>query len=264
MELVWSTPDLDQFSETELDDLLKHLSRNEFIGIEPLYTDNPQFDSKKLKRLLQKNDQRIVGLRTGGIIIKHGVSFSHPDKTVRAKAIKLFYDAIHYASNVGARLLLVGLLQGRLLPSQSYKNAREFISECLIGCAHESEKYQIIICLEAVNRFLLGYHSKSEEIIGLLKEIDLPNVKLLLDTFHMNIEENCIEATLISAAPWLTHMHFADNNRLIPGRGSINFHRIMKVLKAINYQGYISIESDDSDWYTSITNSSKLLLPFLN
>jgi 5-keto-L-gluconate epimerase len=264
MRLVWSTPEIDHFNDTELDSLFNHLSINGFVGIEPLYSNAPQFDSKILKRLLQKNEQRIIGLRTGGIALKHGVSFSNPDKSVRIKAINLFYDAIHYASDIGAPLLLVGLLQGRLLPSQSYQEARKYISDCLIDCAKEAEEHQIVICLEAINRFLLGYHSKADEVIGLLKEINLPNVKLLLDTFHMNIEESCIEATLITSASQLRHIHFADNNRLIPGRGSINFYRIARVLKAIDYQGFISIESDDSDWFASISESSKLLLPLIS
>jgi hypothetical protein len=49
MKLVWSTPEIDQFSDPEIDNLLNHLSVNGFVGIEPFYSNDPQFDSNKLK-----------------------------------------------------------------------------------------------------------------------------------------------------------------------------------------------------------------------
>jgi len=264
MKLVWSTPEIDQFTYKELDDLLRHLNANGYIGIEPMYSTKPLFELNILKNSLLINGQKVIGLRTGGIAIKHGVSFSNPDAAIREKAIEQFFGAVRYAAELSAPLLLVGLLQGKISPSQSYQDARKNIIECLTICAREAAKSHITIGLEAINRFMLGYHTKSEEIIGVLKEINMPNVKLLLDTFHMNIEESCMEETLITSAPWLTHVHLADNNRLIPGRGSINFVRIMKILKAMNYQGYVSIESEDDDWFVSISESSRLLLPLIS
>jgi sugar phosphate isomerase/epimerase len=264
MKLIWSTPEIDQFTGKELDDLLKHLNANGFAGIEPMYSTKPIFNLDTLKELLTSNDQRVIGLRTGGIALKFGVSFSNPDEIVREKAVELFFGSIKFAKDIGASLLLVGLLQGKLAPSQNYRDARRNIIECLTKCAREAEKFHLTIGLEAINRFMLGYHTKSEEIIGLLKEINMPNVKLLLDTFHMNIEESCMEETLITSAPWLTHIHLADNNRLSPGRGNINFVRIVKVLKATKYEGFVSIESDDNDWLASISESSRLLLPLIS
>lgn len=264
MKLIWSTPEIDQFTDKELDDLLNHLNSNGFAGIEPMYSTKPLFDLDKLKELLTSNDQKVIGLRTGGIALKFGVSFSNPDASIREQAVKHFFGSIQFAKEIGAPLLLVGLLQGKLSTSQSYLDARKNIIECITRCALEAEKFHITIGLEAINRFMLGYHTKAEEIIELLKEINIPNVKLLLDTFHMNIEESCMEETLITSAPWLTHIHLADNNRLIPGRGTINFVRIVKVLKAMKYKGFISIESDDNDWLASISESSRLLLPLIS
>ncbi len=80
----------------------------------------------------------------------------------------------------------------------------------------------------------------------------------------MNMEESCMEETFIASSPWLVHVHLSDNNRRSPGRGSLNFARIIKVLGVINYAGYVSIESDDADWFAAIAESSKLLLPLIN
>jgi sugar phosphate isomerase/epimerase len=192
------------------------------------------------------------------------VSFSDPDSTIRGQAVEYFLDSISFASELNSPLLLVGLLQGRLSPTLPYADARKNIIECLTQCAAQAARSHITIGLEPVNRFLLGYHAKADEIIELIKEINLLNVRLLLDTYHMNMEESCMEETLISYAPWLVHVHLSDNNRRIPGRGSIDFARIIKVLKAINYQGYVSIEADDDDWFAAISASSRLLLPLFS
>lgn len=264
MKLAWSTPEIDEFNENELEELLKHLKANIFSGIEPLFSSRPNFDPVKLKQLLRANDQEIIGFRTGGIAMKHRVSFSDPDPSVRERAIEHFFSAIQYATDFDVPLLLVGLLQGQRSPSQPYPAVRKNIIECLIRCASQAAKNQITLGLEPVNRYLLGYHATANEIIELIKEINLPNIRLLLDTYHMNMEERCMEETLIASSPWLVHVHLSDNNRHSPGRGSLNFSRILKVLEAINYKGYVSIESDDADWFAAIAESSKLLLPLIN
>lgn len=264
MQLIWSTPEIDSFSEVELDKLLHHLSENGFSGIEPIFSGTPQLEIKILKQLLDNHKQKIIGLRTGGITLKHEVSFSHPDENIREQAINYFKEAIQYGSDVGASLLLTGLIQGKISPSWSFQDARKNIHKCLVACANEAQKFGSEIDLEAVNHFELGYHSKAQEVIEFIKQINQPNVKLLLDTFHMNMEERCIEETLILSAPYLSHMHFADNNRRIPGRGSIDFRRIVRTLQALNYQGCISIESNDEDWEAAIMESANYLLPMLN
>lgn len=263
MKLVWSTPEIDQFSDQEFEKLLKHLRSNGFDGIEPMYYSRPNFEIHHLKDLLDANGQKVVGLRTGGIAAKYEVSFSSPDQTIREKAVNHFIEAIHYAEDLETPLLLVGLLQGRLSSEQNYQDARKNIIDCLVRCAETAAKSNITIGLEAINRFTLGYHSKAEQIIELLREMNAPNIRLLLDTFHMNIEESCLEETLILSAPWLGHVHLADNNRLAPGRGNLDFVRIIKILKALDYQGYISIESDDYDWFPAISDVSRLLLPLI-
>ena len=263
MKLAWSTREIDQFTDAEFGVLLKTLNENGFAGIEPLYSSKPEFAANKLNQL-QKYDQKIIGFRSGGIAAKYGVSFCSPDPKVRAQAVGHFTNLIHYASEIGVQLLLLGLLQGKLSPSQTYPEARHNIVECLEKCAYQAAKSQVTIGLEPVNHFLLDYHTKSENIIGLIKDLNMPNIGLLLDTYHMNLEEDSIEETLVSAAPWLIHVHFADDNHEIPGKGTLNFSSFVKSLKEINYQGYVSVEVDDADWMTSIPACSKLLLPLIS
>jgi len=81
-----------------------------------------------------------------------------------------------------------------------------------------------------------------KEGMAFIDKIGMPNVGLLADTFHMNIEEVSMYESIVEAKDYITHVHFADSNRWAPGYGHLDFQKIVKTLKEINYQGYVSAE----------------------
>jgi sugar phosphate isomerase/epimerase len=98
----------------------------------------------------------------------------------------------------------------------------------------------IKLVLEPLNRYSTPYCCNYENAKVLLNGCD--NLFLMLDTFHMNIEEDVFSDTIIESQNKLAHMHFADNNRKMPGHGHIDFVSIIMALKSINYKGFISFE----------------------
>ncbi len=68
-----------------------------------------------------------------------------------------------------------------------------------------------------------------------------------MDTFHMNIEEDSIEQAIMKSRGLLRHMHFADDNRKMPGYAHINFQEVVKGLKNVDYNQYISFEPKLTD-----------------
>ena len=79
--------------------------------------------------------------------------------------------------------------------------------------------------------------------MDLIDEIGVPSLKLLPDTFHMNIEEDCIDLALRRAQDYIGYVHFADSNRMVPGKGHINFVKILETLADIGYAGYVTVEA---------------------
>ncbi|HDH06822.1 MAG TPA: sugar phosphate isomerase/epimerase, partial [Thermoproteales archaeon] len=75
-----------------------------------------------------------------------------------------------------------------------------------------------------------------------LRDINSPSLKLLLDTFHMNIEEPLIEESIKKAGKKIGHFHVADSNRLAPGMGHLDFKSIIGSLKETGYEGFLSAE----------------------
>jgi sugar phosphate isomerase/epimerase len=98
------------------------------------------------------------------------------------------------------------------------------------------------LVLEVINRYELTYLNTAKDALELIKAVDSPNLKLHLDTFHMNIEEPNMIESILKAKDYIAHVHFADSNRWAPGCGHINFPEIIKTLQQINYGGAISAE----------------------
>jgi len=102
--------------------------------------------------------------------------------------------------------------------------------------------YGIQLLLEPLNRYTTPFCTTTKEAIYIADQINQENFGLLLDTFHMNIEEDSIEDAIMESGGLLRHTHFADNNRKMPGSAHINFQSIIKSLNTIGYNKYISFE----------------------
>ncbi len=108
--------------------------------------------------------------------------------------------------------------------------------------AKTAENYGIDMCLEVVNRFETHILNTAEEGLRFCEQVDSPNVKLLLDTFHMNIEEDNIADAIRLAGNRLGHLHVGEGNRKLPGMGSLPWHEIGSALREIGYDAGVVME----------------------
>src|ERR671925_922199 len=105
--------------------------------------------------------------------------------------------------------------------------------------------YGIQLVLEPLNRYSTPYCATAKDAIAITQQVD--SLGVLLDTFHMNIEEDLFKEAIQSSRKFLRHMHFADNNRKMPGFAHIDFSTIVKSLNGIDYDGFISFEPNIAD-----------------
>lgn len=105
-----------------------------------------------------------------------------------------------------------------------------------------AEDYGVTYCVEAVNRFESCVINTAQEALDYVADIESDNISILLDTYHMNIEENNIGAAIRLVGDKLGSFHTGDNNRRAPGRGHIDFDEVFKALADINYKGRIVSE----------------------
>ena len=105
-----------------------------------------------------------------------------------------------------------------------------------------AEEYGVVYCVEAVNRYEGCVINTAQEALDYVSQVDSKNIGVLLDTYHMNIEESNIGDAIRLVGDKLSSFHTGDNNRRCPGRGHIDFDEIFKALSDINYQGRIVSE----------------------
>ncbi len=97
-------------------------------------------------------------------------------------------------------------------------------------------------CLEVLNRFEGYLLNTAAEAKKFVEEVDTPAVKIMLDTFHMNIEEDSITDAILLAGDKLGHFHVGENNRRLPGKGGLNWHAVGCALRSIGYDKAVVME----------------------
>lgn len=100
----------------------------------------------------------------------------------------------------------------------------------------------ITLCLEVLNRFETNLINTCDEGIAFCRDVDRSNVKLLLDTFHMNIEEDDFIGAIEKAGDLLGHVHVGENNRKLPGQGTLPWTEMGEALRKIGYSGAVVME----------------------
>lgn len=161
---------------------------------------------------------------------------------------------IEYLNRIVER---VGYMDGQIISGVSYagwgcvpKNDLSGNKEPIVQRSMDSmrkvvktaEDYGVTYCVEVVNRFEGCVLNTAEEAVAYVNQIDAPNIGILLDTYHMNIEENSFREAILTAGDKLLGFHTGDNNRRCPGRGHIDFDEIFAALAEIGYKGRIVSE----------------------
>lgn len=157
------------------------------------------------------------------------------------KYLKAIMDKVHY---MGGKIISGVSYAGWGVPEGNFE--RERLLENSIASMRElvktAEEYEITYAVEAVNRFEGVVLNTAEQAVEYVKAVDSPNMGVLLDTYHMNIEENNIGDAIRKVGALLVGFHTGENNRTAPGRGHLDWDEIFEALADVNYRGRIVSE----------------------
>ena len=245
LRLGWACPALDTLPAEVLTGLLDAVAAAGYEGIEPMIALPYAMPAPALQRLLYSRGLRLVGLRTGAIVRERGLTLSASTPGLRACAVSALIEVIHYGARFGHPKVLVGLLQGRLEPGITLEQALDWVAEGLSRAAREAADLGIEIDLEPINRHELGYQRTVAEVLALIRRVAAPNLRLLVDTYHMHLEEKDVAGALALAGPHLGHVHLADSNRRAPGMGELDFGVLLRAIAETNYCETMTVECDE-------------------
>lgn len=211
-----------------------------FDGVELALKRVDEINVSRLDRLLKNNDIAVSCISTGQVFADGGLAITHPSPQKRHEVKVILKEMIDLASDYGRNVNL-GRVRGGIGNSTQEQTEEIFVDSARELCKYALNK-NVTIVLEPVNRYEIDFINSVDEGVRLLRLIDMPNMKLMPDVFHMNIEDITIGGELSRNIDYIGYIHFADSNRKAPGWGHINFDDIFKDLLLADYDGWISVE----------------------
>ncbi|MFX0033812.1 MAG: sugar phosphate isomerase/epimerase family protein [Candidatus Hodarchaeota archaeon] len=243
---------------TDLCALLKPLRYN---GIELSLLEPEKINVTDLLEVVQSYQIKIPALGTGSTFLRFGYSFGDIEESIRKKAIERMKNYIEFARETESKVI-IGLIRGRYRFNNNPKKERLNIISSLKECCWIAQNNEVELLFEPINQFEIDSFNTIAQSLELLKEIRSDNLKLLIDSFHIYLEEEpgFIWEDLKEVAPLVGHLHLADTNRRAPGSGHFDFKTFLGIFKTSGYDGFASIETIMKPSFEEVArNSSEYL-----
>ena len=166
------------------------------------------------------------------------------DSACRVRGIRFYCDLFPRLQKLGIKTLAGHFLNAEPIFPVSKNRETELMrgAESISQIGRCAAEYGISINIEIVNRFESHLLNTAQQGVAFAKEVGLSNVKLTLDTVHMNIEEDSFYQALTTAGNYLGHVHLCENNRRLPGKGKMPWLEIRDALFQIGYKGIMTME----------------------
>ena len=217
-------------------------SRYGFDGIEVHLRDPHDVDWEEMVELSRRYSLPVTTLGTGMAAGMDGLTFTDPAAGIRIRAVERVKEHIRLAARLGSAVT-IGVLNGRLGRNlEQAAQGREHHLACLKECCHAAADAGVSLLLEPLNRYECDWFNTTADALSIIAQLGFANLKYLADTFHMNIEEENIAASMRRAGSVLGYIHLVDSNRCGPGQGHLPFGEVLNALVDVGYDGYLSLE----------------------
>ena len=171
----------------------------------------------------------------------------HSDESIRKNGMEYVRHCIDAAKTVGAKNVIGPLYSAVGRTWQQTDDERKRDVDLLVGQLKELSKYagdrDVGLAVEPLNRFETSFINLSSQAIEVVDRVDHPACGILLDTFHMNIEERSIGDAIRAAGSRVGQLHMCENDRGAPGSGHVPWTEVAQAIRDIKFDGPLVIES---------------------
>jgi sugar phosphate isomerase/epimerase len=233
-----------------------HLSTHNWMRAEPLETtlarirqlgyqsieisgEPTQYPTAPTKKLLQE-----YGIRCwGAVTLTLGErNLAAKDSAQRAKSVAYVKSVVQMVSELGGEIItIVPATVGKVVPESSPENEWAWVRDGLKEVYELAAGLGIRMAIEPLNRFETYFINRADQAVAMADAVG-PGCGVCLDAFHMNIEEKDLLGAILNTGRRIYDFHVADNNRLAPGQGSLDWRAITGALKETGYTGALTAE----------------------
>ena len=228
-------------------DHIKYINKVADIGYDIL-----EFQAQPLLEMTDDEMREIKGVAddrelelTYSLGLDPAFDVSSADENIRRRGIEYLKRIVEKVGFMDGKIISGVSYAGWGTPTYIIDNKTDLVNrsiESMREIVKTAEDYDVTYCVEAVNRFESAVINTAQEALNYIACVESKNIGVLLDTYHMNIEENSIGDAIRLVGDKLVNFHTGENNRSAPGRGHINWNEIFKALSDISYHGRIVSE----------------------
>jgi sugar phosphate isomerase/epimerase len=221
-----------------LETTLDRIARQGYDALEIQGTPE-DYNTTKVRKMLQDRGLSCWGSVT---LMMGDRNLIAKDKQQRAKSVQYVKDIITMVAELeGEMVSVVPGTVGKIVPDGRPEEEWQWAVESMKQCYEFAEQAGIKLGIEPINRFETYFINRGAQALALAEAVG-ENCGVCLDIFHMNLEESDPMAAIRQVGDRLVGFHVADNNRMAPGMGTIDFAKAVAVLKVIGYDGALSVE----------------------
>lgn len=227
------------YGDEPLEKSLQRLSKFGYDGVE-IPGEPKKINAKRVRELLEKN-----GLGASSICGLYSTErdLTSSDAGTRRNAVQYVKNCAKFASDIGAEIVIVvPTAVGKTKPEKEREKEWKWAVSGIKEAGQYAGDLGVILAVEPINRFETYMVNRAEQAERLAREVALDNVKIMVDTFHMNIEEASPSNAIKKFGEKIVHVHLADNTRAPPGKGNTDFESIFNALKTVGYDRYLAME----------------------
>lgn len=234
--LLWTTHVTDEHYG-----ILEQLKSYGYDGVEiPIF----DMDVTAYEKLGAKCDE--LGLeRTAVTVCGADANPASPDAAIRNAGAEHIKSAVDICQALGAKLMCGPFHSaiGEFSGAGPTEDELKWSQETLTKAAEHAQTADVTLGLEYLNRFECYLLNSAVDTASYVRAVDHPNLRMMYDTFHANIEEKQVEDAIKACAPVTCHVHISENDRSTPGEGHVEWDATFRALKETGYDGWMVVEA---------------------
>lgn len=236
---LWTSP----FQTSDIDEIFPKIAAMGFNAVE-IAVENPELiDGEAVRVGLEKHGLKAVICGAFGPTR----DLTHEDPSIHQNCFKYIEECLDlcvlWNIPVFAGPMYSAVGKARMVSADQREIEWQLAVKNLRTACDMAQQRGVRLALEPLNRFESDLVNTAEDVIKLVNDIDHPAVGILLDGFHMNIEERDIATAIKRCSDKLLHVQVSENYRGTPGTGQTRWDAFSEGLNAINYKGIVAIES---------------------
>lgn len=224
-----------------LEDSFRALSELGYDGVEFMTLNPGELSVDEIKRLEERYGLKVVLVCTGEIFGQLGLSYADPDAEVRSEAVRRTKEIIDFAAALDAKIN-IGRIRGQYRKELTHEETEAYAVEAFRTISDYAAPKGVNIALESVTIMQTNFINTLAEAAAMVDHVDRPNFRLMMDVFHLNLEEKDLFEAIRKYSSYNIHVHLADNNRRYPGHCGLDFERILRTFRECGYDDAFTTE----------------------